>query len=159
MGESLTSQTVPAWAADAVFYQIFPERFCNGDRSNDPTRESLESPDLVPKSWTISPWTGDWYARADWEKERGPNFFENGVFDRRYGGDLQGVISKLDYLSSLGINVIYLNPVFYARLAAQVRRQLVSPCGSVFRSRSAGRLEADGDGNERPGQLEMDGGR
>ncbi len=114
-GELLTSPTVPAWAADAVFYQIFPERFCNGDRSNDPTRESLESPDLVPKSWTISPWTGDWYARADWEKERGPNFFENGVFDRRYGGDLQGVISKLDYLSDLGINAIYLNPVFYAR--------------------------------------------
>jgi cyclomaltodextrinase / maltogenic alpha-amylase / neopullulanase len=114
-GESLTSQTVPAWAADAVFYQIFPERFCNGDKSNDPTRESLESPDLVPKSWAITPWTGDWYARSDWEKERGPNFFENGVFDRRYGGDLQGVISKLDYLSGLGINVIYLNPVFYAR--------------------------------------------
>jgi glycosidase len=114
-GESLTSPTVPAWAADAVFYQVFPERFCNGDRSNDPTRESLESPDLVPKSWAISPWTGDWYARADWEKERGPNFFDNGVFDRRYGGDLQGVIMKLEYLSSLGINVIYLNPVFYAR--------------------------------------------
>src|SRR5690348_9769616 len=49
-GESLSSSTVPAWAADAVFYQIFPERFCNGDHSNDPTRESLESPDLVPKS-------------------------------------------------------------------------------------------------------------
>jgi cyclomaltodextrinase / maltogenic alpha-amylase / neopullulanase len=114
-GESLTSPTVPAWAADAVFYQVFPERFCNGDRSNDPTRESLESPEVIPKSWTISSWTGDWYARADWEKERGPNFFENGVFDRRYGGDLQGVISKLDYLSDLGINVIYLNPVFYAR--------------------------------------------
>ena len=112
---SFTSPTVPAWAADAVFYQIFPERFCNGDRSNDPTRESLESPDMVPKSWAISPWTGEWYARADWEKERGPNFFENGVFDRRYGGDLQGVISKLEYLSSLGINAIYLNPVFYAR--------------------------------------------
>src|SRR6476660_2282847 len=115
LGESLASKTVPAWAADAVFYQIFPERFYNGDRSNDPTRESLESPDLVPKSWTISPWTGDWYARADWEKERGPNFYENGVFDRRYGGDLQGVVSKLDYLSGLGINVIYLNPIFYAR--------------------------------------------
>jgi cyclomaltodextrinase len=114
-GETLSSPTVPAWAADAIFYQIFPERFCNADRSNDPTRESLEAPDLVSKSWTISPWTGDWYARADWEKERGPNFFENGVFDRRYGGDLQGVIVKLDYLSSLGINVIYLNPVFYAR--------------------------------------------
>ena len=113
--ESLSSPTVPAWAADAVFYQIFPERFCNGDRSNDPTRESLEASELVPKSWKITPWTGDWYARADWEKEIGPNFFENGVFDRRYGGDLQGVIDKLDYLADLGINVIYFNPVFYAR--------------------------------------------
>ncbi len=110
-----TSETVPAWAADAIFYQIFPERFCNGDKSNDPTRESLESPESVPKTWAITPWTSDWYARADWEKERGPNFFDNGVFDRRYGGDLQGVIDKLDYLSNLGINTIYLNPVFYAR--------------------------------------------
>src|SRR5206468_3159687 len=74
-----------------------------------------EAPESVPKSATSSPWTGDWYARSDWEKERGPNFFENGVFDRRYGGDLQGVIDKLEYLSSLGINTIYLNPVFYAR--------------------------------------------
>ena len=93
---SLNSETVPAWAADAIFYQLFPERFYNGDKSNDPTRESLESPDSVPKSWAISPWTGEWYARADWEKEEGPSFFENGVFDRRYGGDLQGVIEKLD---------------------------------------------------------------
>ena len=69
----------------------------------------------MPKDWKISPWTGDWYARADWEKERGPNFFENGVFDRRYGGDLQGVLSKLDYLANLGINTIYFNPVFYAK--------------------------------------------
>jgi glycosidase len=69
----------------------------------------------VPQSWKVSPWTGDWYARADWEQERGPNFFENGVFDRRYGGDLQGVLDKLDYLSNLGINTIYFNPIFYAR--------------------------------------------
>src|SRR5437868_1111154 len=61
------ASTVPVWAADAIFYQIFPERFCNGDTSNDPTRESLESPESVPPSWKISPWTGDWYARADWE--------------------------------------------------------------------------------------------
>jgi cyclomaltodextrinase / maltogenic alpha-amylase / neopullulanase len=111
----LSSATVPDWAADAVFYQIFPERFCNGDRSNDPTRDSLESSESVPKSWAITPWTSDWYARADWEKQLGPNFFENGVFHRRYGGDLQGVIDKLEYLSNLGINAIYLNPVFYAR--------------------------------------------
>ena len=127
---------VPAWAADAVFYQLFPERFANGDKSNDPTRESLESPDIVPKNWKISPWTGDWYARADWEKQLGPNFFENGVFHRRYGGDLQGVIDKLDYLSNAGHQHDLLQPGVLRPVAAQVRRQLVSSRRSVFRPRS-----------------------
>jgi hypothetical protein len=106
---------VPEWAVDAVFYQIFPERFRNGDPKNDPTRDSLEFPETAPASWQISPWTGDWYARADWEKQAGPSFYENGVFNRRYGGDLQGVLNKLDYLADLGVNAIYFNPVFYAR--------------------------------------------
>ncbi len=110
------SANVPDWAADAVFYQLFPERFRNGDPSNDPTRASLELPvDRVPDDWALTPWTGDWYARADWERERGDDFYEDGVFDRRYGGDLQGVIDELDYLRDLGINTIYFNPVFYAR--------------------------------------------
>jgi glycosidase len=104
---------VPEWVADAVFYQIFPERFANGDRANDPTRESLEAE--VPATWAVSPWTGDWYARAPWERELGPNFFEHGVFHRRFGGDLQGIIDRLDYLQNLGISAIYLNPVFHAR--------------------------------------------
>ncbi len=106
---------MPEWAADAVFYQIFPERFRNGDPDNDPTIESLEFPDIMPANWEITPWTSDWYARADWEKEMGDDFFEPAVFHRRYGGDLQGVLDKLDYLKQLGINTIYLNPVFYAR--------------------------------------------
>ncbi|MGL4513543.1 MAG: glycoside hydrolase family 13 protein [Lacipirellulaceae bacterium] len=106
---------VPDWAADAIWYQLFPERFRNGDESNDPTRESLEFPENVPQSWTVSPWTGDWYARAPWEQSRGASFYEDGVFDRRYGGDLQGILDKLDYLSELGVNALYLNPVFYAR--------------------------------------------
>jgi glycosidase len=109
------SPSVPDWAADAVFYQIFPERFANGDPKNDPTRDTLEYPDGVPESWQISPWTGDWYARADWERQMGPNFYENGVFNRRYGGDLQGVVDKLEYLETLGINAIYFNPLFHAR--------------------------------------------
>jgi cyclomaltodextrinase len=104
---------VPDWVTDAVFYQLFPERFANGDRSNDPTRESLEAE--VPASWTVSPWTGDWYARAGWERELGPDFFEHGVFHRRYGGDIQGIIDRLDYLQNLGVTAIYLNPVFHAR--------------------------------------------
>ncbi|WP_218932114.1 glycoside hydrolase family 13 protein [Adhaeretor mobilis] len=107
--------TVPEWAVDAVFYQVFPERFRNGDSSNDPTRESLEFPDTVAENWAITPWTGDWYARADWEQADGDNFYEHGVFNRRYGGDLQGILDGLDYLQSLGVNTLYLNPVFYAR--------------------------------------------
>ena len=105
---------VPGWAQDAVFYQIFPERFANGDSTNDPTRASLERPvDGVPESWSASPWTGDWYEQADWEREMGG--FYASVFDRRYGGDLQGVIDRLPYLDSLGVNALYFNPVFWAR--------------------------------------------
>lgn len=102
---------VPRWAADAVWYQVFPERFANGDPGNDPTRDALESPRRVPESWAVTPWTGDWYARAEWEKEESDNFY-GAVFDRRYGGDLQGVIDRLDYLADLGITAIYFNPVF-----------------------------------------------
>lgn len=109
------ADNVPAWATNAVWYQIFPERFENGDPSNDPTRSSLEFPEEVPTSWQVSSWTADWYHRASWEKQMGSDFYEHGVYHRRYGGDLQGVINRLDYLDSLGINAIYFNPVFYAR--------------------------------------------
>jgi len=109
------SSPPPAWAAEAVYYQIFPERFANGDPKNDPTRDSLEFPITPGPDWKISPWTADWYARDDWEKALGPDFYRHGVFDRRYGGDLQGVLNRLDYLSDLGINTIYFNPLFYSR--------------------------------------------
>jgi Glycosidases len=73
----------PSWVADAIFYQIFPERFCNGDPVNDPAG--------------TQPWGG---------LPTRENFF---------GGDLQGVLQKLDYLQGLGVNAIYLNPIFAAR--------------------------------------------
>jgi len=107
--------TVPDWAADAVWYQIFPERFRNGNAANDPTRSTLETPILPDSTWRVSPWTGDWYARDTWERRLGTDFYDHGVFQRRYGGDLQGVIDKLPYLDSLGVSALYFNPVFYAR--------------------------------------------
>lgn len=103
------------WAVDAVWYQIFTERFRNGDPSNDPTRDSLETPILPSENWQLSRWTSDWYERDLWETEMGDHFFDHGVFHRRYGGDLQGVIDKLDYLENLGITAIYFNPVFHGR--------------------------------------------
>jgi cyclomaltodextrinase len=102
---------VPSWAKDAIWYQIFPERFRNADPSNDPTPAELEIP--PDREWHISPWISDWYKLQPWERAHSPKFYEN-VFDRRYGGDLQGVIDKLDYLKDLGITAIYFNPLFEA---------------------------------------------
>ena len=102
---------VPAWAKDAVWYQIFPERFRNDDPSNDPTPAELEMPPL--REWHVSPWTSDWYKLQPWELAHSPKFYDN-VFDRRYGGDLQGVIDELDYLKALGVTAIYFNPLFEA---------------------------------------------
>ena len=106
---------VPEWAESAVWYQIFPERFRNGDPSNDPTRDTLEFQFPNVDGWRVTPWTSDYYVREEWEKAIGEDFYENGIFHRRYGGDLQGVIDKLDYLKELGITAIKFNPVFYGR--------------------------------------------
>ncbi len=109
------AQAQPSWPNDAVAYQLFPERFANGDPANDPTWASLDFTDRVREAtWRVSPWTADWYARADWERDLGPSFYEDGVFFRRYGGDLQGVMDRIPYLDSLGVTLVYFNPVFYA---------------------------------------------
>ena len=106
---------VPDWAKSATWYQIFPERFRNADPANDPTRVDLEIPFLPGENWQITPWTRDFYIRDQWERDIGGDFYENGVFHRRFGGDIQGVIDKLDYLKELGVTAIKFNPVFYGR--------------------------------------------
>jgi cyclomaltodextrinase len=72
--------SAPTWVQDAIFYQIFPDRFANGDPENDP-------PNLV--RWGSAP--------TSWGFQ---------------GGDLRGIHKKFDYLLDLGINAIYLNPIF-----------------------------------------------
>jgi len=100
---------VPEWAKGAVWYQVFPERFANGDISNDPGPDTLEIP--APPGWKITPWGADWYSLAPWEKKNFGSFFRS-VIHRRYGGDIQGIIDRLDHIERLGANAIYLNPVF-----------------------------------------------
>ncbi len=94
----------PDWAKHTVWYQIMPERFRNGDPSND----------VQP----AHPWTSDWFTAQPWEKEReaqGQSFYNWYVFDRMYGGDFDGLAEKLGYLKKLGVGALYLNPVFIAQ--------------------------------------------
>lgn len=86
---------VPEWALGTVFYQIFTDRFCNGNPKND-----VESNEYF--------YTGG-HARKinDWHKY--PEELDVNCF---YGGDLQGVKKKLDYLQDLGVEAIYFNPLF-----------------------------------------------
>ena len=110
----LGKEFVPLWAKSVVWYQIFPERFRDGDPSNNPTVKDIIGADPVepPKSWNIHPWESDWYELQDYEKKNGEKELWKHLLRRRYGGDLQGIIDKLDYLVDLGISAIYLNPVF-----------------------------------------------
>jgi cyclomaltodextrinase / maltogenic alpha-amylase / neopullulanase len=107
------TQFVPEWAKGIVWYQIFPERFRNGDLSNDPTLDSLHGawPHDTGEPWQVHPWTSDWYALQPYERKKGGSIW-NHLQRRRYGGDLQGILDRLDYLVDLGVGAIYLNPVF-----------------------------------------------
>jgi len=105
--------SVPVWAKEAIWYQIFVERFRNGDTTNDPTPEDLKGgyPGYVPENWSITPWGHDWYAREPWlESVKADNFYSK-IQARRYGGDLQGVLDRLDYIQKLGATAIYFNPL------------------------------------------------
>lgn len=102
------------WAEGIVWYQIFPERFANGDTSNDPEAfKVFINSAKDPENWKVKEWTSNWFEQDEWEKDLGGNF-RNHIFERRYGGDLQGVINRLDYLKKLGVGAIYFNPVFEA---------------------------------------------
>lgn len=97
---------VPDWAADTVFYYIFPERFRNGDRNNDPMpgpRSFHDTSVEVHKNWLDKPWRP--HSGDGSDDIHGNDFF---------GGDLAGIIDKLDYIRDLGANALYLTPIFSA---------------------------------------------
>lgn len=103
----------PSWAKNQIWYQIFVERFNNGDTTNDPTADNIYAASnfrSVPEDWSITPWTTNWYKTEDWANNIDGNFYGK-LQHRRFGGDLQGVLDKLDYLEDLGITAIYFNPI------------------------------------------------
>ena len=87
--------STPDWAKGAVMYQILTDRFYNGDTSNDPLTDEYFY--IRTTSQKVDNW------------EKCPENFSVAEF---YGGDLEGVRKKMDYLAELGIEVIYFNPLF-----------------------------------------------
>jgi len=112
--------TTPDWVRDGVIYQIFPDRFANGDPSNDP-----DFSEPYYKGRTTLPSGGktndeyyhlvkDWYdvgglARSPYRTDGKPDWYSF------YGGDIAGVRQNLDYLQDLGVTILYFNPLFPAR--------------------------------------------
>lgn len=98
--------TVPDWAADAVYYYIFPDRFRNGDPSNDakPGKDAYHDGTVeFHANWMDKPWKP---GTGDGSDARYSNDF--------YGGDIAGIIDKLDDIASLGANALYITPLFHA---------------------------------------------
>lgn len=137
------STDIPKWAKEVVWYQIFTDRFRNGNKENDPIYnefgpqiykmpiDKLESgtpkSDLIFKErwnsmadkwnagdFTINDWKSNWENFEKWEDKAREVYTWDYARTRHYGGDLQGVIDQLDYLKELGITAIWFNPVFYA---------------------------------------------
>lgn len=89
----------PVWVKGAVFYQIFPERFCNGDPCNDVKNGAYEMDGHRP-------------IHMDWHQK--PLQYWQGHCMDFFGGDLQGIRQKIPYLKELGVTALYLNPIFAA---------------------------------------------
>ena len=102
----LADYDAPLWVRETVFYQIFPDRFHNGDPSND----------VQDGDWTLERQVMNMShttQHREWGELPYP-WLESGSLDF-FGGDLQGIAQKLDYLAELGVNGIYTTPIFDAK--------------------------------------------
>ncbi|MBN1893319.1 alpha amylase N-terminal ig-like domain-containing protein [bacterium] len=110
----------PDWAKDGIFYQIFPDRFCNGDPSNDqdfsePYYEGVSSPPpegngRLEYFHLVRDWSDcSGLTASPFRSDGRPDYFSF------YGGDIAGVSGKLDYLHDLGVTILYFNPLNEAR--------------------------------------------
>ncbi len=114
---------VPDWVGKSVIYQIFPDRFCNGDPTKNPDFSEWYYHDCKtpPAKGEYLPPEQEYYHFVDdWEDVSGLTqspFLPMGKPDwwSFYGGDISGVQSKLDYLKDLGINILYFNPLWQAK--------------------------------------------
>ncbi len=97
----------PEWYKEGVVYQIFPDRFARGDDWEERSKEAMKLHTKGPKRALVE----DWYKAPVYERD------EDGKITQWdfYGGTLEGIREHLDYLESLGVTVLYINPIFEAQ--------------------------------------------
>jgi len=126
---------VPNWAKEAIWYNIFPDRFYNGNHYNDPIFNEFgpeafkpnrlheqnfiedykwEKSNNVISQFDRNRWTSDFREQVIWEKLGEREIDYSLKYARMYGGDLQGIKEKIPYMKELGINAVWLNPVFFS---------------------------------------------
>ena len=126
---------VPNWAKEAIWYNIFPDRFYNGNHYNDPIFNEFgpeafkpnilheqnfveeykwEKSNNVISHFDRNRWTADFREQTIWEKLGEREIDYSLKYARMYGGDLQGIKEKIPYMKELGINAVWLNPVFFS---------------------------------------------
>ena len=126
---------VPNWAKEAIWYNIFPDRFYNGNHYNDPIFNEFgpeafkpnilheqnfveeykwEKSNNVISHFDRNRWTSDFREQTIWEKLGEREIDYSLKYARMYGGDLQGIKEKIPYMKELGINAVWLNPVFFS---------------------------------------------
>lgn len=114
--------TTPDWVRNGVIYQIFPDRFRNGNPANDPDFKEwyYEGKRTLPASGMLNTDFQEYYhVVKDWNDyaalTQAPHTPDHRDWMAFYGGDIAGVRQKLDYLKSLGVTIIYFNPIFEAK--------------------------------------------
>ncbi len=106
----------PDWMKNAVIYQIFPDRFFDGNPGNNQNQTTARGDVLyeyIPNWYTLpeNPDQETPEQEADY-KATGAYWGDREWSNEIYGGDLEGITKRIGYLKALGVNVIYLNPVF-----------------------------------------------
>jgi glycosidase len=98
----------PDWVKNGIIYQIFPDRFRDGDPGNNTPAGTFFYDE--PGGTIVRSLGSDWNTVVCDPRQAGPCA---GTWSKNfYGGDLQGILDKLDYLQDLGVSVLYLNPIF-----------------------------------------------
>lgn len=131
----LNTFNIAPWVKEAIWYNIFPDRFYNKNTYNDPIFNEFgpesfginilhEQNFIESYKWRINNrqlhkfdrnrWTSDFSDRTSWEKIGEQDISYSLKYARMYGGDLQGIKEKIPYMKELGINAVWLNPVFFS---------------------------------------------